>query len=126
MYNENGTYVSERKVDTEQGARYVATFTPQSINSSSSSDGLKTITVDAETVHDLVGNANQDEVVFEWNYHGTSPTITIISSDDDVNDGNVSNSELVFVQFHVDSGEMSTDFSVCGLSLSLSVYRQHS
>ena len=66
--------------------------------SSSNSNGLKTVTIDANSVHDLVGNSNENDVVFNWNYHGTNISVTIESEDDDVNNGDVSNSNLVIVR----------------------------
>ena len=66
--------------------------------SSSNSNGLKTVTIDANSIHDLVGNSNENDVEFNWNYHGTNISVTIESEDDDVNNGDVSNSNLVIVR----------------------------
>ena len=66
--------------------------------SSSNSNGLKTVTIDANSVHDLVGNSNENDVVFNWNYHGSNISVTIESADNDVSNGDISNSNLVIVR----------------------------
>ena len=63
--------------------------------SSSNSNGLKTVTIDANSVHDLVGNSNENDVVFNWNYHGSNISVTIESA---INNGDISNSNLVIVR----------------------------
>ena len=86
--------------ERSNSTRYLATLTPtgESSISSSNSNGLKTVTIDANSIHDLVGNSNENDVVFNWNYHGTNISVTIESEDDDVNNGDVSNSNLVIVR----------------------------
>ena len=89
------------------GTTYNATFTP-------SSDGATTIDVAANAFTDSVGNGNTAASQFNWTYDGTSPTMTITSSD--VTDGSLSNDGSISLTFT--SSESTTEFIESDITVS--------
>ena len=86
---------------------YTATFPP-------SDDGATTIDVDAGTYTDAYGNSNSAAAQFNWTYDGTSPTLTISSSD--VSDGDTSNDSSIAVTFT--SSEATLNFAAEDITVS--------
>ena len=86
---------------------YTATFTP-------SDDGATTIDVDAGTYTDAYGNSNSAAAQFNWTYDGTSPTLTISSSD--VSDGDTTNDSSIAVTFT--SSEATSNFAAEDITVS--------
>jgi len=78
---------------------YRTTFTP-------SDDGVKSLSINADSVFDVAGNGNLISNTFEWTYDSTHPTMTI--STDQFSSNDYTNADTVTLMFT--SSESTNDF----------------
>ena len=94
------------------GSAYSAILTP-------STDGLTSIDISAGGFTDQAGNSNLVSAPFFWTYDGTSPAISITSSD--VDSGSLTNKSSVELNFSISESTNNfdaSDISISGGSLS--------